>query len=311
MLGYYFQPRLRYQPSQVTRLEVGAHLLQYHGDVPFREAMPYFTFQWAVSPSLDIVMGTLYGGVQHGLPEPLYRFDRHFQEQFENGLQLLWHKGRFQADTWADWESFILPGADFQEQFFWGHSHRFRLTGAGGAVAVHWLGTLSGIHRGGQINQSGGGGTVTQANISLGARVASQAAERLLGWGFEAYWLGFSHSSGPNPYPADSGSGVYLLANGQWRSVNMLLGYWQANNMAAPKGEYLFLSASDADDGSYFERSRRVVSHKIIGEKNIEKGLMGGARLESYFDLDNSRLDYAYSVYLRFSSGFLLKKDVN
>ena len=141
--GIWIEPTVSYQPLDNLKVEAGMHLLHYWGanvypnlnysSIPTWQngriqksfhALPLFRAQMQLTPSLNLVVGTLYGKQNHGLIAPLYNDELNLSSDPESGLQLLWHTRPFSLDAWLNWESFIFRGDDHQESFTFGFSSR-------------------------------------------------------------------------------------------------------------------------------------------------------------------------------------------
>ncbi len=94
-IGTFIRPELVYQPYSKIKIIAGVHLLKYSGLGVFTQALPVFSFQYAPSKSVQFIMGSINGGANHRIIEPLYSFENHLVNNLENGVQLLIHKKRF------------------------------------------------------------------------------------------------------------------------------------------------------------------------------------------------------------------------
>ena len=125
--GFRLLPSVSYQPLKILNLEVGAYMLHYWGankypnlnysDMPSWKGeqtqsgfhvLPFLRAQVALTPNFQIVIGSIYGSVHHGLIEPLYNPETALSGDPETGLQFLWDTRWFKFDTWVNWESFIF-----------------------------------------------------------------------------------------------------------------------------------------------------------------------------------------------------------
>ena len=107
--GLGVQPKLVYYPFENIKLEAGAHMLRFWGanrypnyayqDIAewkgsqFQKGfhvLPFFRVQVALSEHVDVVLGSLYGGSNHHLIEPLYNPELNLSADPEAGLQLLY-----------------------------------------------------------------------------------------------------------------------------------------------------------------------------------------------------------------------------
>jgi len=66
-IGYFIQPALAYYPNGRTKLTAGIYLLKYSGLSNYPQEQPVFSFQYHICNGLDMVLGPLYGSVNHHL----------------------------------------------------------------------------------------------------------------------------------------------------------------------------------------------------------------------------------------------------
>ena len=143
--GFWLQPKLVYYPLERVKLELGAHLLVYHGANKYpsmayqdiaqwkgnqyqkgTHILPYFRAQMALSEQVDVVLGNLYGAANHRLIAPLYNPELNLTCDPEMGLQVLYRTRRFDLDAWVNWQSFIFKEDTHQEAFTVGLSGRVK-----------------------------------------------------------------------------------------------------------------------------------------------------------------------------------------
>jgi len=154
LIGYYLKPELEYYPGTKSRITAGIHLLKYSGINKYSQYIPTFSFTHQFSNSYTIIFGTLKGTLNHKLVEPVYKFERYFENNVENGLQFLINTKYFDADIWSDWNKFIFKGETSQEEFVFGLSSQLKLTQAESEIEVSIPIQFIGKHKGGQINIS-------------------------------------------------------------------------------------------------------------------------------------------------------------
>ena len=167
--GLWLQPRLTYQPLKNIRLELGIHTLIYHGSYKYPNyayrdiavwkgdqtqkgfhCLPVFRVQWALSPTFNIVLGTLHGKNNHRLTEPLYNPEMGLTADPEAGVQLLWNARPLDFDLWVNWESFIFRDDLHQEAFTFGLSTRFKANRPTAKMHVYFPLQAIFQHRGGE-----------------------------------------------------------------------------------------------------------------------------------------------------------------
>ena len=77
--------------------------------------------------SVDLILGNIYGGSNHGLIAPLYNPELNLTADPETGFQVLAGAPWIDLDAWIDWQSFIFRDDTHQEAFTVGLSTRFKL----------------------------------------------------------------------------------------------------------------------------------------------------------------------------------------
>lgn len=310
LLGYFLKPRFIYYPDSKVKIDAGVFLQKYSGINGFSEATPLFTFQYAPSQYFDMVIGTIYGSYNHRLIEPLYQSDLYYREQQENGLQLLFDFKRFRSDIWVSWEKFIFPGDPFQEKIFGGYSgNMFVLPEKPGKklkIEIPIQATV--LHRGGQIDASNQRMS-TLVNYAAGVK-AGLLLKKQVSLFMDAYFTGFNDLSPTKQFPYISGYGLLGDIGLKIRKFSFMAGYWQGENYISPKGEPLFQSFSQIDS-NYFRDNRYLVTFKADYTHKITRGIFLNCRFESYFDTDEKKLDYSYSLNILFDRSFFIRSIAN
>ncbi len=305
LTGYFLQPELEYYPAENIRLRGGIHLLQYSGSDSYAKAIPMFQFRYRLNDRATFIMGSLAGGLRHGLLQPLYKFERHFTGQPETGIQFLYGRKNIRTDTWINWEKFIEPGSYFQEVFTAGHSSAWTLTGNQDSYRLNIPLQVLFTHRGGQIDQSGKP-VQTLGNLANGLEFGLLTGKRIREIGFRFYFLKYNDLSPAGQLLFESGHAFYPCFSLMTGTTQFLLGYWNATRFIAPRGEYMFQSVyyhnPVAGEASRELLTAGIQYHRILAEK-----VRINLRLGGWYDLVNRRFDYSMGVHLVFDESLLLK----
>jgi hypothetical protein len=306
LIGYFLQPRLVYQPTSRLRIEAGTHLLFLAGTDRFSQVLPVFTVQYTLAPGVTLVLGTLHGALAHRQIEPLFQFDRHFTEYVENGVQLLVKRGRWEADTWLDWDQSLFDPQNTQELFLYGTTQQIALYAPEARhrwhVHAQWLGT----HRGGQGIQSGLS-VVNQWNAATGLSWCYQpSAEKRLQWKAEGYYLLGNNATDISPQ-----QGAYLFGGLASKWVEAYTGYWWGNNFGPLLGEPNFSSFPLPSAQEVIPSLRRVVTAKVFLRQQLRQGAHIGFRNEFFYDTRLNRIDFSQTLFLVFRQGFFFNKKTN
>lgn len=306
LLGYVFQPSVAYYPSKTTRFEVGGSFLKYSGRDNFSDIQPLLRFQYQPSPVFQMVMGTLYGGTEHGLIEPLYRWEQEFMNPVENGLQFLFNTSHIKADIWLQWEKFIFRGDPFQEQLTVGTSAQWKLSPDDQkfSLTIPFQSLIN--HHGGQ-DISVDKPIQTLANYASGIKAAWQTNGKIKEIDLECWLMGYSDLSQEKLQAFNSGYGVYPKAGIKLGGFTIQGGYFHGSKFLAIKGEPLFHSAVIPNSG-YLYPQRNLMTTKFAFSKLIQKGIFLAAYVETYTDLYLGNVDYNYGVHIIFDQNFFITK---
>jgi hypothetical protein len=127
LTGAYLQPFLFYQINPMLRMGAGVHLLKYFGRDEMEQVLPLFRIDYFPSGNLSISMGSFNAGEYLMLPEPVYHFENQFNRLVNNGILINYSHQLIASKTWLDWERFIKPGDNFQEELSFGSSNQINL----------------------------------------------------------------------------------------------------------------------------------------------------------------------------------------
>ena len=307
LLGYYIRPAVEYYPGPNTMLRAGVHLLKYSGLGSYHQSVPLFTLHHRFSPGLELVAGSLYGSLNHGLIEPLFAFERVFTNHNESGLQVLIDRGFIKADIWLNWEKFIFKGDPFQEEFTAGFSSQIFTGGSDKSFRISFPVQLLATHKGGQIDASAES-LQTLVNYAAGVHIDKDMGHSFIkSFGFRGYLAGFSDFSNSYRYPFKNGWGLYpnLYADTKWAEAG--IGYWRGNQFIAPRGEPLFQSVSQVDP-DFAMSSRELITGKVIVNRSLTTGINMGLRFEFYYDRPGKSFDHTAGLHLMIDERFFITR---
>jgi hypothetical protein len=306
--GTSFALALGYQLADRFKTEMGVYFVSYSGHRPLENLYPFVRLQYAFTPHLNLVMGNLYGGVNHRLIEPLYQWERHFTAKPESGLQMILNTNRWFADVWIDWQHFIQRGDPVHEVLAFGTSVAGRLTGDNSPVSISIPMQLLIHHKGGQINVYDEPGVVlTNAATGISSRFGVDH-KWIKSAGLDLYLAGYwNQCSSTAPLPFDRGWGAYSVFRLDASPFKFMAGYWHADQFYAFEGEPLFGSFDPYRPDNRL-RIRNLLTCKIVFDKQLFKGVAIGAQVETYSDLNRNKTDYSFGVHLRFNQLFTIKR---
>lgn len=270
--GFWVQPSAIYYPLSNVKLQLGFHALVYDGAYKYpnyayqdianwkgnqyqkgAHMLPFFRAQ-AQFDNVNLVWGNLYGGVSHGLADPLYSSELAMTADPEMGFQLLWDTPRVHLDAWVDWQTFIFRNDTHQEAFTVGLSSKVKLSGDDKAARLYVPVQLLAQHRGGEID------TITQNSVhtlmngavGFGADIANPGSV-FRNLNVEAALLGYYQQAG-TLWPFDSGWAAYAkVSSDLGRYFKAKLGYFYGKDFISMYGIPYFGTVSTKTPGATYD----------------------------------------------------------
>lgn len=311
--GFFLTPYAKRLIGPDAQLTLGVNLAGAAGSAGFHSWQPLVRLEYEPVNNVRLVMGTLYGGLTHGLYEPMFDRERYIYAHNEEGIQLLanaWLGGMpFTSDTWLHWEELLEPWQMTQERFTLGSSNVMEVWNSDRAVLSVPFSFL-GTHRGGQFTALD---TCIQSlfNESVGLRFDCHIGDRTAltadlpaffyqdisptkclaygnGWGL---WpqIGFDHRF--RHRNKDS--------HGNWQMLAQA-GYWHGHQFIAPRGSYLFQSVS-WHRADFAEPDRDMLTAKLELQNCYNRYFSLGIDAEFYYDLAHRGLDFVFGLYMRYA----------
>lgn len=338
--GFRICPAVSYTPVPQVRIEAGLYALKFWGtdrypnlaylDLPQWTGgntargfhlLPHLRAAMSTKWGLTAVLGTLYGGASHHLPEPLYASELNLTADPEAGVQLLYENKRLHADMWLNWESFIYRGSRHQEAFMFGLSSRVRYTRPTSAIDLYSPVALLIQHRGGEIDDTETG-IQTLLNAQIGVGISHRMHRRWFGGiGVEASLLAYRQLAG-ELWPHRDGTAWYVDARATLISGLTVDASWMRSDRFISLMEYPLY-------GTLSTRSTPEVFHTVSTlhagvdyHYTFSPGYTLGADADIYFQpaLTGTTLStglpvhhaastsYTFGVYMRICPSFLLKR---
>ena len=340
--GVRMNPHLEYTPLEQIKIEAGASLLLFNGankypcyvyhDIgtwkgnqyqPGAHVLPWARLQ-ASFKHLDVILGNIYGGSNHGLIAPLYNTEQTISTDPEMGLQLLWKLPRFTFDAWINWQSYQFELDTHQEAFTVGLCSEIRWNKS----------SLSGIqiyspiqvvvqHRGGEQDITNLG-VQTIGNASIGAGIRKNFA----GWfnGFDAFanTIGCYQQSG-NLWPFEIGFMSHAgISASAWKHINARLDYtYTPKQFMSLYGNPFYNSLPIKNGGTQIQEDGSLIgrfeqSYDKLHNLHLElgyhytfaKAYSLGADMEIYYHRLKD-FNFSFGAYLRVAPSILLKKFTN
>ena len=340
--GFRLAPHLVFQPTSLVKLEAGLSLLKYWGaekypnyaysDIVEWKAdhyqwgfhlLPFFRAQIQPTPQINVVLGNIYGGDNHGLIDPLYNSELNMTADPEVGAQILYNSRIAHFDTWINWESFTFKNENHNEAFTVGSSLAFHITDPKSSFYLGLPAQIIVTHRGGEIDAVSGN-VRSYANYAAGLRFGynidhsffRQVTAEVMGVGYQPFM------DGDNYLPYDKGWGLHSKLNFQLWNVNLKFLYWRAGDFVSLLGNPIFGSISMTHEGRVFSHVS-VINPGFRYEQKFGSGYYLGADFECFYNpklyqyrndefLTEIKSGFSYNwsmgVYLRINPSIILKK---
>ena len=306
LIGYSVEPALMYYAGDRLRIRAGIHVQKYNGMEHFSHVRPVLSAHLALTPTTHIIMGALSGHIHHRMPEPLFEPEKQFTRPVEAGLQVLINKPRFWMDSWVDWEKFVQLGDEFPEKFTFGLSTQTLLRDPLSEWQISLPVNILATHTGGQISNYPEP-VQTISNAGVGVHLDRQWFQFVTRAGFFGYHLRYRNMSDENKLGINNGYAWYAGASLESKRGNALLGYFRGNDFIAPMGSRLFQSISGINP-DWYQPLRNLLVGKIDYHRTFLKQIKFTFRTETYYDLDQRRLDFSNTVQLTFTPQFFITK---
>ena len=336
--GLWIQPKFVYYPLKNIKLEGGVHMLWFSGayrypSVSYQDIalwkgeqyqkgahlLPFFRAQISMK-SVDLILGNIYGGSNHGLIAPLYNPELNLTCDPEAGLQLLYDSKAFDLDVWVNWQSFIFREDVHQEAFTVGISSRVKYNDP--ASRFHFYTPVQGLvqHRGGEIDTIFNNSVQTLMNGAIGVGGVWNTGHRIFkNLNVELDATGYYQQAG-EIWPFDSGYGLYARASADIYDFRVKTSYWTCEDFISMFGSPFFGAASMIDEGVTFDRPQMIYLG-VEYSRQLAKGFSIGVDVDVFHHLSGDMNDadgvkqpmgsatsFTAGVYMRINPSFLIKK---
>ena len=338
--GIWIAPTLSYQPLRNLKVDVGVHMLHYWGSNAYPNfnysnvsswkadhvqkgfhAVPVFRAHLQLTPTLGVVVGTLFGKQNHGLLAPLYNDEMNLSADPETGVQLLWKTPVLHLDTWINWESFIYRKDTHQESFAFGFSSRIMPSRKQAKAQVYIPVQALFQHRGGEINTAAEERSIktwlnAATGIGLSVPLSTHIPVRLHA---EADMAFYSQQAG-TALPFSQGYGLLMKTAAQVWRCNLSASYWRCHDFVSILGNPLYGAVSMEEDGPTLTNPQMVCIRAEYAQ-NLGRGFSWGVHADLFDQLTtmatqkgmgeytaSSNLNFAVGIYIRIHPSFLLKK---
>jgi len=299
--GFRFNPRLTYYPSSMIKMELGLSLLRFWGADKYPNfayqnisewkasgyqlgfhLLPFFRAQIQPVPQLNIVLGHIYGGSNHGLIEPLYNPELNLTADPEMGAQIIYNSRIAHFDTWVNWETFTFKDEANNEVITAGVSTRLHITDP---QSSFYLGVpIQAVinHHGGEIGSVRGNKT-SLANGAAGLQFGFNFDHPVLKYlGLNLMGAGYSDFHSDESLLFNQGWAFYSNLNMQIWNLDLKMNLWRSGNFINLFGSPVFGNVSTSKENWNFPRIT-VWNPGIRYEQGFGNGCHLGANVEVFF----------------------------
>jgi hypothetical protein len=299
--GFRMNPRLTYYPASMIKLEAGVSLLKYWGadkypnyayrDIPEWKAsgyqlgfhlLPFFRAQIQPVPQLNIVLGHIYGGSNHGLIEPLYNPELNLSADPEMGAQIIYNSRVAHFDAWVNWETFTFKSEANNEVTTIGASTCFHITNPQSAFYLGIPVQAVITHHGGEID-SISNEVVSLANGAAGLQLGFHFENPVFKYiGLSLMGAGYRNFYSDKPLLFDQGWAAYSNLDIRIWDFNLKMNLWRSGNFINLFGSPIFGNVSTSKENWNFPRIM-VLNPGIRYEREFGNGFHLGADFELFF----------------------------
>lgn len=336
--GFVLRPTLSWQPLANLKVEAGFNMTTYWGATaynelhfkdPLREVTtgktrrlnmtPFVRVHARLSPAVDLVIGNIYGGVAHRLPEPLYDEENMLTQRPEAGIQLLTNTRHFDLDAWINWESFIFRDDNHQEAFTFGLATRTKVNDEKSRVHAFFPINLIFMHRGGEIDTISTDRVQTWVNFSAGGQVDFNLRSKAVRKVSLSLNVFYSNEGKGELFPFGRSLAAYALAEMDVWRFRLGVGHWMAHDFITLLGNPHFGCIDVPYSGRRFD-DPQVTTFNLEYTQQFAKCYAWGANLKAFFlykcgmtepdgtvTTSPGAVSLAAAVYFRLSPSFLLK----
>lgn len=299
LIGSFFQPELVYSPSGKVTLRAGAHLLKYSGINNFSQVRPVFSATFNLSDKTALTIGSLSGCDNHRLYDPHFDSERLYSAYAEDGFQLTSKNDHFFNDAWLNWENFIFKGDSTREVFTVGESFRYSSSKVADFLQIEFPLQLQFKHFGGEISNYHEQ-VETFFNFATGLRINFDLAQKRYGQvGIEYLRFINNQLNGESLSGISSGYASWFRLHYTYKALYIGAAYWRAHNFFAPNGNAIYGSVSDYQ-ANVVVPERKIITNMVYLTLLPESYFELFLGLETYYDIDLGKPDYAVALHLNF-----------
>ncbi len=293
--GQQLHPKISYQPTANLLLEAGLFMRQVFGESGLTETKPTFTLKYQKN-RFGFLLGNLEGGLQHGLIEPLYDFERVIDDRLENGIQFMHNGKKFTGDWWINWRKSIQVGSTDQEEIEGAWNMKYRLL-ENDKITMDFIVQSTILHRGGQINSSPLP-VYTALNNAFGIQLDRNFNQSQFAKGISLQFYTVYFSVDSDSLSFRNGSGFYTNLSLETSAGTFMASYWKGQEFVNILGGDIYSSASRFRD--FTEPTREILIFRWLKDFQLSPHCQLSVRAQPYYDFRNSLFEYSFGVYANY-----------
>ncbi len=324
-INYRLAPTLTYAINDRATFTGGLEYDGVFGEDSLHRFYPLVRLEYQAAQWLRVVLGSIYGGLSHGLDGPMYSYEHLFFSHYyrpEAGVQLLTRTRHWQADIWMNWENYLNAYTYEEEKFVVGTRQEITWADSRGespaGLTLQTPYSLMVAHHGGQYSLvDTNNGSLLNAHVALSATWHYGKGDSRLRLYLPFYY--FRDISGEDHrynapalwhLPFQEGWGVYpqLMwqhALGHHASchtsdvLRLTAGLWHGCRYLSSRGDHLFQSMAFNDKEVTFPRRNMLALTAAFEHRYHNLAL--GIDLQLYHDMGLQETYYAYGLYMRWN----------
>jgi len=285
--GYNVFPSFEYRYQDKAKIVLAGLFTRYSGDESFHKSSPFLEIEVNLSEKFSATLGNFF--VEENLITPLQEQEKRFEDFHKSGVKFKFENEANKYLLWIDWQKFIFPQDDKQEEFAVGCYGKTKLLGD---LYLPFQGVIT--HKGGEIDSAK---IVLKDSLQEAPIQSVFSLSPGLGYSLcpslqiEGYYLRFSEATGVKRLLASEGNGFYLLARFHAKKNNLILSYFSADDFYCSQGNELFWSTNEENnDNKNLKNISLFYSYKIDVSEDIEFE----CGLDNVYNLKNQELNYSY-----------------
>jgi hypothetical protein len=300
LLGNFIQPSIEYFPFQKLSIKAGVHILNYSGTGKLSEIKPVISMKYRFSEKTSLTLGSLDGFEHHKMFDPLFDQERMYNQNSENGVEILSENKHFFTDTWVDWEHFIFYGDTTREMLTFGESFKYTSDKLIDLFDINIPFQFSIKHKGGQISYFSQP-METYINFAAGAGANFDINGKSSGKiGFDYIYLYYYDNSPDKILSFDHGHANWLRIHYDYKLLRLEAAWWKSHNFYAPNGNLVYSSISGYK-GHTLLPDRSLLSASLYLTAHPWKSLEIYFGFDYYYDVAIDESYNAASLHISFS----------